>query len=100
MAQRIVHQVTQVLASDCISLSVTDGFKDYATALLTHFGHWMCPARCQATGPMPKPRWMPLPQLCYAQVVKAYRGRRIVGVTHRVVFGTRLAIAQVLAVCG
>jgi hypothetical protein len=43
---------------------------------------------------------MPLPQLLYAQVVKSYRRRRVVGVTHRVVFGTRLAIAQVLAPCG
>ena len=34
---------------------------------------------------MLKPRWMPLLQLCYAQVVKSYRRRRIVGVTHRVV---------------
>jgi hypothetical protein len=33
-------------------------------------------------------------------VVKSYRRRRIVGVTHRVVFGTRLAIEQVLARCG
>jgi hypothetical protein len=46
---------------------------------------------------MPKPRWMPLPQLLYAQVVKSYRRRRLVGVTHRVVFGTQLAIEQVLA---
>jgi hypothetical protein len=43
---------------------------------------------------------MPLPALRYAQVVKAYRRRRLVGVTHRVVFGTRLAIEQVLATCG
>src|SRR5512145_2867490 len=49
---------------------------------------------------MPKPRWMPLPQLRDAQVVKFYRRRRLVGVTHRVVFGTRLAIAQALARCG
>jgi hypothetical protein len=38
-----------------------------------------------------------LPQLLYAQVIKTYRRRRIVDVTHRVVFGTGLAIAQVLA---
>jgi IS1 family transposase len=100
MAQRVVHQVTQVLAPDCVPLCFTDGLKDYTTALLTHFGHWMHPARRQDKGPMPKPRWMPLPQLCYAQVVKSYRRRRIVGVTHRVVFGTRLAIEQVLAACG
>jgi hypothetical protein len=38
--------------------------------------------------------------LLYAQVVKSYRRRRLVGVTHRVVFGTRLAIEQVVAACG
>jgi len=43
---------------------------------------------------------MPVPELLYAQVVKSYRRRRLVGVQHRVVFGTRLAIEQVLAACG
>ena len=100
MAQRVVHQVTQVLASACIPLFLTDGLKDYGTALLAHFGHWMQPERRQDKGPMPKPRWMPLPELLYAQVVKSYRRRRIVGVKHRVVFGTQLAIEQVLATCG
>jgi hypothetical protein len=76
------------------------GLKDYGTALLTHCGDWMQPQRRQAKGPMPKPRWMPLPALLYAQVVKSYRRRRVVGVTHRVVFGTQLAIEQVLAACG
>ena len=57
----------------------------------------MQPARRQTAGPMPKPRWMPLPQLLSAQVVKSYRRRRLVGVTHRVVFGSRLAIEQMLA---
>jgi IS1 family transposase len=100
MAQRVVHQVTQVLAPGCVPLFVTDGLKDYGTALLTHFGHWMHPERRQDKGPRPKPRWMPLPELLYAQVVKSYRRRRLVGVKHRVVFGTRLAIEQVLARCG
>jgi IS1 family transposase len=97
MAQRVVHQGTQVLAPDCVPLLLTDGLKDYSTALLTHFGYWMQPERRQDTGPMPKPRWMPLPELLYAQVVKSYRRRHIVGVKHRVVFGSRLAIEQVLA---
>src|SRR5689334_10665046 len=70
MAQRVVHQVTRVLAPGCVPLVLTDGLKDYGTALLTHFGHWMHPERRQAKGPMPKPRWMPLPELLYAQVVK------------------------------
>jgi len=43
---------------------------------------------------------MPLPQLLYAQVVKSYRRRRIVAVTHRVVFGTMEAVEQVLAARG
>ena len=100
MAQRVVHQVTQVFAPDCVPLFLTDGLKDYATALLTHFGYWIHPERRQAQGPLPKPRWMPLPELLYAQVVKSYRRRRIVGVKHRVVFGTRLAIEHLLARCG
>jgi IS1 family transposase len=97
MAQRVVHQVTEVLAPGCVPLFVTDGLKDYGPALLTHLGQWMHPERRQGTGPRPKPRWMPLPALLYAQVVKSYRRRRIVGVKHRVVFGTRLAIESVLA---
>jgi hypothetical protein len=100
MAQRVVHQVTRVLAPGWVPLFLTDGLKDYGTALLTHFGQWMQPERRQDKGPMPKPRWMPLPELLYAQVVKSYRRRRIVGVKHRVVFGTQLAIEQVLARCG
>jgi IS1 family transposase len=100
MAQRVVHQVTEVLAPGCAPLFLTDGLKDYATALLTHFGQWMQPERRQERGPKPQPRWIPLPALRYAQVVKSYRRRRLVGVTHRVVFGTQLAIEQVLAACG
>src|SRR5262249_11331292 len=100
IAQCVVHQVTQVLAPGCVPLFMTDGLKDYATALLTHFGQWMHPERRQDKGPRPQPRWMPLPELLYAQVVKSYRRRRLVGVTHRVVFGTRLAMEQVLAPCG
>jgi IS1 family transposase len=100
MAQRVVHQVVQVLASGCLPLFLTDGLKEYATALLTHFGHWVQPPRRQATGPAPKPRWLPLPQLLYAQVVKTVRRRRLVRGTHRVVFGTLEAVQQVLAACG
>src|SRR5438552_4296293 len=100
MAQRVVHHLRQVLVPSCVPLFLTDGFKEYTTAILTHFGHWIHPERRQDKGPMPKPRWMPLPALRYAQVVKSYRRRRIVGVTHRVVFGTQLAIEQVLATCG
>ena len=36
MAQRVVHQVAQVLAPDCAPLFLTDGFREYLMALLTH----------------------------------------------------------------
>ena len=100
LAQRVVHHVAQVLAPDCAPLFLTDGFREYVTALLTHYGHWVQPPRRQATGPTPKPRWRPLPHLLYAQVVKTVRRRRLVRVSHRVVFGTLEAVAQVLAACG
>jgi len=100
MAQRFVHHVAQVLAPDCAPLFLTDGFREYATALLTHYGCWVQPPRRQAKGPVPKPRWMPLPQLLYAQVVKTTRRRRLVDVTHRVVFGTLEAVNQVLVPLG
>src|SRR5216683_2237052 len=100
MAQRVVHHAVQVLAPDWAPLFLTDGFREYMTALLTHFGSWVQPDRQRAQGPAPKPRWMPLPQLLYAQVVKTIRRRRLVRVTHRVVFGTLEAVQQVLAVCG
>jgi hypothetical protein len=59
MAQRVVHHVAQVLAPDCAPLFLTDGFRAYMTALLPHYGAWVQPLRRQATGPTPKPRWMP-----------------------------------------
>jgi hypothetical protein len=40
---------------------------------------------------------MPLPQLLYAQVVKTVRRRRLVDVTHRVVFGSLEAVHHLLA---
>jgi hypothetical protein len=100
MAQGVVHQVVQGLAPNCAPLFLTDGFKEYMTALLTHFGYWVQLPRRQATGPALKPRWMPLPELLYAQVVKRYRRRRIVGVRHRVVFGSLARVKQVLAATG
>jgi IS1 family transposase len=100
MAQRVVHHVAQVLAPDCAPLFLTDGFREYLTALLTHYGYWVQPPRRQDKGPAPKPRWMPMPQLLYAQVVKTVQRRRLVRVRHRVVFGTLEAVEHVLAACG
>ena len=73
MAQRVVHQVTQGLAPGCLPLFLIDGFKAYRMAIWAHCGDWMHPERRQEKGPMPKPRWMPLPALLSAQVIKSYR---------------------------
>jgi IS1 family transposase len=100
MAQRVVHQVAQRLAPNCVPACFSDGFKGYLPALVGHFGCWVHPERRQATGPWPQPRWMPLSELLYAQVIKQYRRKRVVRVKHRVVFGTLGAIEQVLAVYG
>ena len=100
MAQRVVHQVAQVLAPDCAPLFLTDGFREYLTALLTHYGQWVQPEHRQAKGPRPKSRWMPQPGLLYAQVIKTIRRRRLVRVRHRVVFGTLEAVEHILGACG
>jgi IS1 family transposase len=97
MAQHVVHQLVQSLAPGCTPLFLSDGFKAYMTALLSHYGCWEQSERRQGKGPTPKPRWIPQPGLLYAQVVKSYRRRRIVQVKHRVVFGTCEAVKQVLA---
>jgi IS1 family transposase len=100
MAQCFGHQVVQVLAPGCMPWFLTDGFKAYTTALLTHYGQWVQPERRQARGSTPRPRWLPLPQLLYAQVVKTVRRRRLVRVRPRVVFGSLKAVQQVLSPLG
>jgi IS1 family transposase len=100
MAQAVLHQLAQLLAPGCVPLFLSDGSAHYLTAIVTHFGHWVQPPPRQVRGPVPKPRWMPLPELLYAQVVKTMRRRRLVKVEHRVVFGTQRAIEQVLTACG
>src|SRR5438552_12334286 len=100
MAQRVVHHIAQVLAPDCAPLFLTDGFREYLTALLTHYGQWVQPPRHQSKGPMPKPRWMPRPQLLYAQVIKTVRRRGLVRVRHRVVFGALEVVNHLLAPLG
>jgi IS1 family transposase/transposase-like protein len=97
MAQRLVHQVTQVLTPTCAPLFLTDGLREYVTALVTHYGRWIQPTRRQGAGRWPKPRWMPQPRLLYAQVVKFYRRRRLVRLKHRVIFGPVATIESILA---
>jgi hypothetical protein len=100
MAQAILRQITQLLAPGCLPLFLSDGNPSYLPAIVGHCGHSVQPPRRQNRGRWPKPRWMPLPGLLYAQVVKRTRRRRIVEVIHRVVIGTQAKIDAVLAPCG
>jgi transposase-like protein len=63
MAQAMLHQIAQLLAPGCVPLFLSDGYRHYLTAIVTHFGHWVQPPRRQATGPALKPRWRPRPEL-------------------------------------
>jgi hypothetical protein len=100
IAQAVLHQIAGLLAPACVPLFLSDGYAPYLTAIVTHFGCWVQPPRKQAAGPAPRPRWMPLPALLYAQVVKRMRRRCLVEVKHRVIFGTKAAVDQVLSACG
>jgi len=101
MAQAMLHHIVQLLAPGCVPLFLSDGNPNYLPAIVSHFGHWVQPpTRRQARGPALKPRWMPLPELLYAQVVKTMRRRRIVAVKRHVVIGTQAAVDQVLAAYG
>lgn len=94
LAQSFGHQVARGLASGWVPVFPTDGFKEDPTALLARVGHGVPPERRQAKGPMPQPRWMPLPQRRYAQVIKVTRRRRLVEGNRRVVFGTKAAVGR------
>ena len=100
MAQAMLHQIGQLLAPGCVPLFLSDGNPNYLPAIVAHFGHWVQLPRRQARGPAPKPRWMPRPELLYAQVIKRMRRRCIVEVIHRVVIGTQAKVDAVLAPCG
>jgi IS1 family transposase/transposase-like protein len=88
VAQEVVHQVKQRLAVDGLPVFLTDGLAHYKTAILTHFGYWTQPTSVTAEASS-KPRWFPLPDLLYAQVIKRVRGGRLVRVKQRLIFGDR-----------
>ena len=100
MAQRGGPQGREGLAPGGIPLWVTDGVKEALSALLSPGGTWGQPARRLATGPGPKPRWLPLPELLSAPGINTTRRQRRVRVSHRVVVGTFEALQQGLAAWG
>lgn len=99
-AQLLIHAIVALLAPGCMPLFTSDQWSAYATALLCHFGHWLPTPRTHARGRPPKPRWMPDPNLLYAQVVKQREHGRVVAVTQRVIFGSLKTIEKVLQAAG
>jgi hypothetical protein len=55
MAQQLVQQVRQVLAPGCVPLFLSAGHKEYTTALLTHWGHWVSRPAGESQVPLPSP---------------------------------------------
>jgi hypothetical protein len=75
-------------------LVCVDGLASYVTA----FGRVFRDP--QRTGKPGRPRLKAIPGLLLGQVIKHHSGRRLVGVTRRVVLGTAEAIASVLSATG
>jgi len=99
-AQLLIHAIMLTLAPGLVPLFLSDQLAAYETAIVTHFGHWVEVPRRSKYGPAPKPRWKPLPELNYAQVVKRRVRGRVVEVTQRVVFGSTETITAILSHAG
>jgi IS1 family transposase/transposase-like protein len=96
-AQLLIHAIVLLLAPGCFPLFISDQWSAYGAARLTHFGYWVQLTRRGTRGPLPKPRWQPLPQLQYAQVVKQRFKGRVVSVSHRVIYGSLETVEVLLA---
>jgi IS1 family transposase/transposase-like protein len=94
-AWKIVHKVATVLKKGLVPLLLTDGNRAYEHPILSHYGEWQEPAAGQR-----KPRWFPLADLLYAQVVKKRRGRRLVSVSKKVIFGSLTRLNETLEPLG
>jgi IS1 family transposase len=99
-AQLLVHAIVALLAPGCMPLFTCDQWSAYGAALLTHFGQWVETQRQHTRGRSPKPRWLPVPELLYAQVVKERELGRVVSVTKRAIFGSLEAIEKALQASG
>jgi IS1 family transposase/transposase-like protein len=99
-AQLLIHAILQLLAPGCVPLFLSDQWSAYANALLTHFGQWVPVPRRHRRGRPPKPRWQPLPDLQYAQLVKEREKGRVVSVSQRIIYGSLEVVEATLKDCG
>jgi IS1 family transposase len=89
-AHRIVHQVKQRLANECVPVFTSDGLQQYFYALTAHFGRWG-----EAEGKR-KPVWQVLPTLLYGQFRKLRVGRKLKHVYTKLLCGTREDLEGIL----
>ena len=89
-----VVQMVRRAARSMTFLVCVDGLASYVTAFTRVFRD---PVR---TGRAGRPRLAALPGVLLGQVIKHHSGRRLVGITRRVVLGTATAIAAALRATG
>jgi len=76
-------------------LYVTDGLKFYTKALLKNCGSWMNFPPTGKRGRPRKAKWVPDPNLKYAQVVKHRKGGKLSKVEKRVIFGDNVNLKDI-----
>ena len=57
----VLHQIAQLVVPGGVPLFLRDGYPNYLTAIVAHFGQWVQPPRRQATGPRPSRDGCPCP---------------------------------------
>jgi IS1 family transposase/transposase-like protein len=95
-AQLLIHAIAGLLVPGCVPLFLSDQWSAYEAALLTHFGHWVQSPPRFRRGRKPQPRWQPLPDLQYAQVIKQRYKGRVVRVSYRVIYGSLERVQAIL----
>jgi IS1 family transposase/transposase-like protein len=99
-AEGLLKKLKSVLAEGCKPLLTSDQLPHYAGAILKVFGRLVKPRRNGSRGRFPNPRPEPGEDLHYATVCKQRKGRRIVSVITKVVFGPVEAVSNRLKAMG
>lgn len=94
-ARRLVFRLKSATNGQ-IPFFTSDELPHYADALLDVYGQWVQPPRNGTRGRFPNPRRVPLPDLCYAVVVKEREKGRLIKVTTRIVYGTTQQVEAAL----
>ncbi len=89
-AHRVVHDLRQRLAPDCLPVFTSDGLNLYFYARTAHFGQWGTASGRRAR------QWQVADDLIYGQVKKTYQRRKVVRVTHRMRCGSRADLRAAL----